>query len=157
MNSIFKKGLLLIAVPLLFQGIFLAVLLANERASVEAESWALHTQLVISQAQAALRHLVEESNRVRGLVITGNPVFGARPADPSDPIAELHRLVRDNPIQLHRVEALAATAARLSAWFTELEGLVRTGRAGDAGERIRSFGGERLLKDAKAQIADFLA
>ncbi|HEV7517469.1 MAG TPA: ATP-binding protein [Thermoanaerobaculia bacterium] len=157
MNSIFKKGLLLIAVPLVFQGIFLAVLLANERASVEAESWALHTQLVIGQAESALRHLVEESNRVRGLVITGNPVFAARPADPADPIAELHGLVRDNPIQLHRVEALAVTAARLGAWVAELEGLVRAGRASEAGERIRTLAGEELLKDAQAKITAFLA
>ncbi|MEA2694217.1 MAG: hypothetical protein QOJ16_3604 [Acidobacteriota bacterium] len=157
MNSIFKKGLLLIAVPLVFQGIFLAILLANERASVEAENWALHTQLVIGQAESALRHLVEESNRVRGLVITGNPVFAAKPADLPDPIAELHRLVRDNPIQLHRVEALGVNAAGLASWVAELERLVRAGRASEAGERIRSLQGERLLKDAQAKITAFLA
>jgi signal transduction histidine kinase len=157
MNSIFKKGLLLIAAPLLFQGIFLAVLLANERASAEAESWALHTRLVIGKAESAMRHLVEESNRVRGLVITGNPVFAARPADLSDPVAELQQLVRDNPIQLHRVEALAVTAAQLGAWVAELERLVRAGQAGEAGERIRSLAGERLLKDAQAKVTAFLA
>src|SRR5689334_13779795 len=158
MNSIFKKGLLLIAAPLLFQGIFLAVLLQNERESAAAESWALHSRLVIGQAEIAMRRLVEESNRVRGLVITGDPLFAARPARP--PLAEvedLRRLIRDNPVQQHRVVELGAIVTRLTAWIAGLEQLVHGGRVEEARERIRSLEGERILRAAQGETTAFLA
>jgi signal transduction histidine kinase len=158
MNSIFKKGLLLIAAPLLFQGIFLGVLLKNERDSAAAERWALHGKQVISQAETAMRTLVEESNRMRGLVLTANPAFAIPPSSAAtDQVAELQRLVRDNPVQEQRAATLGTTAARLLAWFADQERLVRAGRAEEAARRIRTLQGERLLQGARAELTAFLA
>jgi signal transduction histidine kinase len=158
MNSIFKKGLLLIAAPLVFQAVFLSFLLWNGRENVAAERWALHTRLVIGQAEAALRALTQESNRVRGLVITGNPVFAAGPqrkvVERAD---ELRRLVADNPLQERRIEEFRATAVALEGWVAELEGLVRAGKAGAAADLVRGLRGERLLRDAGAELETFLA
>ncbi|HZF10671.1 MAG TPA: ATP-binding protein [Thermoanaerobaculia bacterium] len=157
MNSIFRKGLLLIAAPLLFQAIFLGVLIKNERDSAAAERWALHGKQVISQAETAMRTLVEESNRMRGLVITGNPAFATPPTRAViDQVEELHRLVGDNPAQEKRAAALGATAERLLAWFASQERLVEADRAEEAARRIRTLQGDRLLKAAQAELTAFL-
>jgi signal transduction histidine kinase len=158
MNSIFKKGLLLIVAPLVFQGIFLGVLLQNERDSAVAERWALHTRLVIGQAGTTLRVLLEESNRMRGLVITGNPLFAtADKRAVAAQIAELEQLVRDNPSQRRKVEEIGAAAARLEDWLAEVDRLVLTGRTGEATADIRSLEGERRLQDAQSHLSAFLA
>jgi len=158
MNSIFKKGLLLIAAPLVFQAIFLGVLLRNERENAEAERWALHTRLVISQTETAMRLLVQESSRVRGLIITGNPLFAHGSFDKvRGARQELLRLVADNPPQQERVEAFLQTAADLETWVSDLETLIQERRGGEARERIESLRGERLLKGAEAQIEEILA
>lgn len=157
-NSIFKKGLLLIAAPLVFQAIFLSVLLRNERENAEAERWALHTRQVISQAEIAMRLLVQESSRVRGLVLTGNPLF-AEGSRRRVRIAgkELLRLVADNPSQQRRVEAFLATSAELETWVSGLEALVREGRTAEARNRIQGLRGERLLREAEMEIDAVLA
>lgn len=50
MKTIFRKGLFLIAVPVLFQVVCLGILLWIERENAETERWALHTRVVINQA-----------------------------------------------------------------------------------------------------------
>jgi len=158
MNSIFKKGLLLIAVPLVFQGIFLGVLLQNERDSRAAEIWALHTRDVIGQGEATLRVLVEESNRMRGFVLTGNPLFAtAGNRAVAAEVAKLRVLVRDNPPQQRKVDELGAAATRLEGWFADVDRLVLAGRTGEAVARIRALEGERRLKDAQLHLTTFLA
>jgi len=157
-NSIFKKGLLLIAAPLVFQAVFLGVLLRNERQSSEAERWALHSRLVISQAETAMRLLVEESSRVRGLIITGNPLFaeGSRDKVRSAGQDLLHS-VADNPAQQRRVEAFLKASAALEIWISDLEVLAREGKAIEAADRIQGLRGERLLQEAEHQIDAILA
>ena len=51
MNSLFRKGLLLIAAPIVFQLVFLAILLSMQRESADAERWALHSKAVITSAE----------------------------------------------------------------------------------------------------------
>jgi signal transduction histidine kinase len=157
-KTIFRKGLLLIAAPVLFQVIFLGILLWAERESAEAERWALHTRVVISQAETALRRLVQESDRMRGLVITGSPVFA--PGQDQDSaaagIGELSRLVSDNAPQEKRVSELRTIATELATWIAGVEALVRSGRTGEAVERAREPRGERLLAAAQAKMSEIL-
>jgi signal transduction histidine kinase len=152
-NSIFRKGLLLIAAPLVFQAIFFVVLLRNERENAGAERWALHTRLVISQAETSMRLLVQESSRVRGLIITGNPLFTQSSFDRVRAARkELLRLVADNPAQQRRVEAFLRTSEDLETWIADLEALVQEGRTTEAAARIKGLRGERLLRNAGEQI-----
>ncbi|HEX3525724.1 MAG TPA: ATP-binding protein [Thermoanaerobaculia bacterium] len=159
MKTIFRKGLLLIAAPVLFQVIFLGILLWIERENAAAERWALHTRVVISQAETALRRLVQESDRVRGLVITGSPVFAPDPdqGKAAAGIGELRRLVSDNPPQEERVGALQATTVELESWIAGVEALVRSGRTSEAAERVRELRGERLLAAAQQKLGEILS
>ena len=158
MNSLFRKGLLLIAAPIVFQLVFLGILLSMERESADAERWALHSKAVITSAEAAIRRLDHESSRVRGLVITGSPVFLRNPAAEIDRgIDDLFRLVADNPAQQRKVEDFHAASRRLAAWTADLEALIRAGQGNAAAQRIRTLQGERLLESAHAAIDSFLS
>jgi signal transduction histidine kinase len=157
LNSLFRKGLLLIAAPIVFQLVFLAILLSMQRESADAERWALHSKAVITSAESVVRRLDHESSRVRGLVITGSPVFlSNQAAEIERAVDELFRLVADNPPQQRRVEELRAASRRLAAWTAELERLIRTDQGAAAADRIRTLQGERLLEAAHGIMDGFL-
>jgi signal transduction histidine kinase len=153
----FRKGLLLIAAPIVFQLVFLIILLTMQRESADAERWALHSKQVITSAEA-LAHLLDyESSRVRGLVITGSAVFlRSRSGEIDHGIDELFRLVADNPPQQRRIEDFRVASRRLAAWTSELERLSRAEQGSAAAERIRTLQGERLLEAAHAEMNSFL-
>ncbi|HEY0554573.1 MAG TPA: ATP-binding protein, partial [Thermoanaerobaculia bacterium] len=154
---LFRKGLLLIAAPIVFQLVFLAILLSMQRESADAERWALHSKAVITSAEAVVRRLDHESSRVRGLVITDSPVFLGNPAAEIErAIDDLFRLVADNPPQQRRIEDFRAASRRLAAWTAELESLVRAGRDSAAADRIRTLQGERLLEATHGVMDGFL-
>ena len=75
--TIFQKGLILLAVPLLFQLVFFAVLLKMEWDQNEVERWAVHTKEVIAQTETSYRYLVEGVSYVRRLVMTGEDPLDA--------------------------------------------------------------------------------
>jgi signal transduction histidine kinase len=153
----FRKGLLLIAAPIVFQLVFLGVLLTMQRESADAERWALHSKAVLTSAEAVSHLLDYESSRVRGLVITGSPVFLRRRAAEIDQgIDSLARLVVDNPEQERRLESFRAASRQLSAWTAELERLIHSEQGSAAAERIRTLQGERLLESAHAAMSRFL-
>ncbi len=157
MNSLFRKGLLLIAAPIVFQLVFLAILLSMQRESADAERWALHSKAVITSAEGVARRLDHESSRVRGLVITGSPVFLSNPAAEIErAIDDLSRLVADNPPQQRRIEDFRAASRKLAAWTADLEKLIGAGQETAAAERIRTLQGERLLESAHGIMEGFL-
>ena len=71
--TIFKKGLTLIAVPLLVQAVFIAVLVKAQADHDRAQDWAVHTKEVIAKVEELHRSLVEGYAGVRGLVFSGDP------------------------------------------------------------------------------------
>jgi signal transduction histidine kinase len=157
LNSLFRKGLLLIAAPIVFQLVFLGILLSMERENADAEHWALHSKAVITSAEAVAHLLDYESSRVRGLVITGSPTFlRGRAPEIDRGIDDLFHLVADNPPQQRKVEDFRAASRRLAAWTAGLEELIRSGQGTAAAERIRTLEGERLLESAHAAIDSFL-
>src|SRR6476659_3850436 len=104
-------GLVLVAVPLLFQVVF--VLLAHNVQSqvVREAQWTLHANEILREGQALLTRLVEAQSGTRGLVLTDNPLFAEpyRRASVEVPqrLGELRRLVAHDPDKTARIEAIA--------------------------------------------------
>ena len=98
--TIFKKGLTLIAIPLLVQAVFIAVLMKARVDRDRAQYWAIHTKEVIAKVEETHRSLVESDSRVRSLVLSGEPATSDlyRQATEQVPrqIEELRMLVSDN-------------------------------------------------------------
>ena len=93
--TIFQKGLILLALPLLFQLVFFAVLLKVEWDQDEVEHMAVHTKEVIAQTETSYRYLVEGVSYVRRLALTGEDPGEAPP---------LHDALERTPDQFRRLE-----------------------------------------------------
>src|SRR6266481_3899179 len=101
--SIFKKGLLLVSIPLLSQLLLLAILIMVRLDQAEAQRLAIHSKEVIAQTETANRSIVEAHSAVRGFVLTGSGKsvdnFSRARLESAATLTKLAKLVQDNPPQ----------------------------------------------------------
>ncbi|MBX9582471.1 MAG: CHASE3 domain-containing protein [Gemmataceae bacterium] len=146
--SVFRKGLVLIAAPLVLQLAFVVLIADMERSNARAVGWSMHSKDVLRQTQVVLRNLLELGTGLRGFILSADPDLRAayeRAARqlPLD-VDELERRVADNPDQSAEVGAIAASIAEFMTWHAET---VRLSAAGDreaAIDRARSDTNARL-------------
>ena len=99
------KGLLLIAIPAVFELALLSGLIKAQSDAEQAERWSMHSEDVLRQTASILAPVLLESVRLRGAVVSGT-------RDTSTPVAfwmdvdrridRLAELVADNPTQVER-------------------------------------------------------
>ena len=134
--SIFKKGLALIAAPLLVQGVFIAVLVRAQADRDRAQDWAIHTKEVVAKVEELHRTLIEGYAGVRGLILSAAPavpppdrtVLKRIPAQ----IQGLRELVSDNQRQSPRIARITGLSDAFLGWIADKDRLVRSG-AGPGG------------------------
>src|SRR5271166_5901475 len=106
--SIFRKGILIVMIPLLAQAVFIAVLIKSASDDADAQRWAVHTKLVIAKIEETYRRLLEGYAGVRDLVVLRQPTahdpFLADLARVPHAMRELRDLVADNRGQQLRVD-----------------------------------------------------
>ncbi|MDB5309208.1 MAG: tmoS 2 [Gemmataceae bacterium] len=157
----FQKGLILIALPLLFQLAFVLVVVRFQRDHVEAGRWATHTKEVITQVHVIHTTVSDAGAGVRGYVISHDPAFAGPFRDASRDLPGqldgLAGLVSDNPGQATRARAVRSAADALLAWQGGIEQLVRGGAADEAAARVRSGHGQTLVDDFRREVGLFLA
>lgn len=158
--KLFHKGVLLVAIPGLFELGLLGILYKSQENTTQAQAWALHTKNVIIQAAEVREPALLQSARLRAGIIF-NDATGLDRNDLWDSIdkeiAELHDLVRDNPVQLANLEKIRATLKDYRNWTDELVILLKNGQRDELMQRIRDpiFG--RRMPLIKKLLADFIA
>jgi signal transduction histidine kinase len=158
--SIFKKGLLLVSIPLLAQLFFLGVLIWMRVDQAQAQRWANHSKDVIAQAEKTFRYSIEGHSATRAFVLTGDRSFlesydQAIKGLPRQ-IEELQVLVRDNREQQDKIRKVADQTERLLAWQNETIQLVRAGNREAASARGRMLDGNLLMDEVRLLLDDFL-
>lgn len=108
--TVVKKGLILAAIPLLTQLVFLAVSYKMRQDQLHAQEMAIHSKDVIAQTEAVFRVLMEGRSSVRSLALTGDPLFvsaweKSRREVPVQ-LTALRDLVSDNPPQVARIDGI---------------------------------------------------
>ena len=146
--SVFRKGLVLTAAPLLVQLAFVAVIADMERSTARAVGGSIHSKDVLRQTQVVLRNLLELGTGLRGFILSADDDLRAayeRAARqlPLD-VAELERQVADNPGQTARVEAIARSIDAYMAWHAETVRQSAAGQKEQAIDRARSDTNARL-------------
>ncbi len=159
--TIFQKGLILLAVPLLFQLVFFGVLLKMEWDQNEVEGLAVHTKEVIAQTETSYRWLLDGVSYVRRLVITGEEPAAASPLRDAlektpDEFRRLESLVADNPSQQAKVADAAADAERLRDWLRKVSDQVEAHHPEEATALARDPTGQDLLDSVRHKLDDFL-
>jgi signal transduction histidine kinase len=160
--SIVKKGLVLAAIPLLTQLVFLAMLFKMRQDQQQAQEWAIHSKEVIVQTEGAFRQIMEARTAVFSLASTGDPVFlsgweKSRKEAPAQ-LRALRNLVSDNPPQQMRIDQVLqqteGTLARLDA-IAQLARRPQT--RSDAAAALREPWALQFVDDLRLRINDFLS
>src|SRR5262245_27941167 len=71
--TIFRKGILIVSIPLLTQAFFLFALVKSASDTAQAERWAVHTKQVITKLDQSYRRFLEHYGAVRDLIVLERP------------------------------------------------------------------------------------
>lgn len=152
-----EKGLLLLAIPFIYQVLLLTVLLRQQNVTREARSWAEHSKDVLYQIEFVELQLISMQNDLRGYIISGNTSF--RDASSVDEqklnqaVLELKELVVDNPSQLARWNTMRQAIARRLEWNHHKRDLIESGRRDEAVQMVSTEGQQlvnAVLDEAQA-------
>jgi signal transduction histidine kinase len=152
--NIFKKGLLVIAIPIVVQAVLIGMLIQTQFERDRALRWAVHTKEVIARVEAVYRRLLEGATAVRIELLSADTSVG----DPfrhaldqvSQQIDELKRLVADNPPQQARLEQFAIESRTFTTWHAAQERRIQAGERGAAFDQLDQ--GVRILVKARSTL-----
>jgi signal transduction histidine kinase len=159
--TIIKKGLVLVAIPLLAQLLFLAVLFKMRRDQEQAQGLALHSKDVIATTEGALRMVMESRSDVRGLTLTGDVDFVSSwqqtRGDALLQLRALRELVADNPPQQQRIDGIIQQTEEMFARLETIAQMAqRTETRGKAVAALKEPLALQFLEDLRRKIDDFL-
>ena len=158
--TILKKGLILVAIPLVIQLLFIAVLYRTNLTASRARVLAFQSKRVIARTDSVYRKLIETQSAIRGLLLTDAERFVSKSsriiAEIPDELEELISLVRDNPPQQAQARTLKAEAMKFLAWQREILDLIHAGRRDDAIAQVQAMRGTSLFDPVRKEIDQFL-
>lgn len=158
--TITQKGFALITIPLLFQAVFVAVLIQRQAYRSQVENWAIHTKEVIGRAETYFRMLVEADGQINAFVVTGEERAGTSfeqmasrlPAE-ADVLA---KLVADNPPQVQKVHVIAEKSGRLTDQLRTLYQVAQSRDASSAADRVRYISVTNPIADIRKDLDAFV-
>ncbi|MGH8588856.1 MAG: CHASE3 domain-containing protein, partial [Gammaproteobacteria bacterium] len=158
--SLFKKGVVLVAIPLLLQWVLIGFFLRHIREEgQEDQRWLSRAKEVIAEVGHIHRLLLEAHNDTRGFVITGDPAFAQAYEQAvrflPQRIAALQALVGE-PGQRLRITRIADDASALLGFLGELNGFMQAGKPEQAVAAIKARTGQERMNDLRQEIDTFL-
>ncbi len=158
-SAILRTGVLLIGVPIVFQLASLAYLLKVQTVTSNAEGLELHSkevitrtaelELALNQAHAAVRALgiyqTLEFEKDRRAALSRWPVM----------LANLRRLVADNPGQQAQLELVRQAAQPYLQWAAEMDRMAASGQWQNYRAELLTARGKTLLDTIEARLAAF--
>ncbi|MGH8581513.1 MAG: sensor histidine kinase [Gammaproteobacteria bacterium] len=157
--SLFKKGLILIAIPLILQWAFIGLSLHIREEGQEDHRELSRSKEVVAEAGHIQRLLLEAHNDMRGFVITGDPGFAQAYEEAvrilPQKIAALQRPVRD-PGQRLRITRIAGDATALLGFLGELNGFMQAGKLEQAVAAVKALTGQQRMNDLRREMNIFL-
>jgi signal transduction histidine kinase len=154
------KGLLLIAIPAVFELALLSGLVKAQAEAAQAELWAAHSEDVLRQTTAVLEPVLLDSVRLRGAVLNDNAEVTTPVTlwvDIDRRIDQLADLVADNPLQVERAVQIRQSVQAYRQWSDRVQDLLRSGRRRDVVERFNELSTTDVVDRFRAQVAAFQA
>jgi len=155
-STIVQKGLLLAAVPLVAQAVFIGVLIETQAEADAAQRWAVHTKQVIGKVEESYRKLLEGYAGIRNRIVSNDAGIADRLRDglPDVPglLRDLRVFVADNPAQQARIDQLIVQSDEFLALLASQERALGSGGRSKAYDQLdqgaRYLGGIRSSIDA---------
>jgi signal transduction histidine kinase len=158
--TMYRKGLILVSVPLVAQLGFTWLVAEIQQTSAVAQGWSLHSKEVLEQSQVVIRALLDTQTGTRGYAFAGDPAFAApyRQGIRETPAAleKLQNLVADNPSQSKRAVSIARKSSDLLDWYSHVVELIEAGHLAKATELVRGGDGEKQMEVVRQELATFL-
>ena len=154
------KGLLLIAIPALFELALLSGLVKAESDAAIAERWAIHSEEVLRQTAAILDPVLGESVALRGAVLAHDTHFTTPVAlwmDVDRRIDQLAELVADTPAQVERVVQMRQTVQAYRQWSDRIQDMLDSGRRHDVLDRFGELAEADVFDPFRQQALAFQA
>ncbi|ALE54377.1 histidine kinase [Burkholderia sp. HB1] len=154
------KGLLLIAIPAVFELALLSGLVKAQSDAADAERWAVHGQEVLRQTTSIFDPVLGESVALRGAVLAGDNHFVTPLSvwvDVDRRIDQLAELVSDNPAEVERVVQVRQAVQAYRQWSDRMQDMLRSGRGNDIVERFGDLAQTDVLDRFRQQVAAFQA
>ena len=157
--SMFKKGVVLITIPLLLQWAFIGLVLHIRQEGQEDHRWLSRTKEVVAEAGYTHRLLLEAHNDMRGFVITGDPALAQAYEEAvrflPQKIAALQALVSDRGQRL-RINRIGDDATALLGFLGELNGFMQAGKPEQAVAAIKARSGRERMTKLRQEMDTFL-
>jgi len=158
--TIFKKVLLLAALPLAFQLAFLMLLHQVEQVHARAGQNIAWSRDAIEQGGRLLHSAVVSELGASGYAITADPAFilpFQRSANESREVLDrLSKLVEGGHAQAGRAREIIASSQRLDQWSDEVRRLTRAGQVDAARRMVREGGGKIATDELRRHIDELV-
>lgn len=159
--TILRKGLLLIAVPLACQLLFVGLLVQVINEAAAAEQLALHSKKVLQQTEGLYSDLVRLQAESRGYYITLHPDQGEAVTRAEiaarQQLALLLQMVSDNPAQHALLVETGRRVDEMIKWHITLRQYIRDGDLERALQSVRDRGSQTHLTNVRETLDKFLA
>ncbi len=157
--TILRKGLLVLALPLIYQALFIGLLMKRQSDQHQALNWAVHTKDVLMQTDTVFRMLLTSQSNLRAFVLTQNGLFSQELSEGKTVIQaemeKLERMVSDNPPQRTRFERVAERTRDRLNYEDWIVSLVQGGEMEQVQDELRRLSGQPLMAALSAEIATF--
>lgn len=157
--TILRKGLFVLALPLVYQALFIALLYKRQADIASAQQWAMHTKDVIEKTDRVFQLLLSSQSELRGYVLTGDRDFVAEisrnEAALRVDLQALREMIRDNPQQEVRFQRVLKAAEAKLGYQQKLLELTNSEGVERARDDARGAEGKRLMRDFRSCFDDF--
>ncbi|HVE08031.1 MAG TPA: ATP-binding protein [Paraburkholderia sp.] len=152
------KGLLLIAIPAVFELALLSGIVKAQADARLAEHWSAHSEDVLRQTTAILEPVLLDSLRLRGAVVGGAREVATPVSlwvDTDRRIDRLAETVSNDPVQVERAMQIREAVQAYRQWSDRVQDLLRSGRRRDVLQRFRDLASADVLDNFRVQVATF--
>ncbi len=155
--TLFWKGILLAAIPSIFEIVALIFLLSAQHDAGLADQWALHSADVLDRSSALYEPILNEAVRFRGAILQGHPSMAGDPFwDALDlQAADVAEMVADNPSQEQRAKAIRDDVRNYRIALSKTYAIAVEGGIAAIQARYRPGGGVEVLDRLRAEFLKF--
>ena len=157
--TILRKGLLVLALPLVYQALFIGLLMKRQSDHNATQIAAVHTKDVLIQTDRVYRLLLTSQSTLRAFVLTEDERFSedlVRKTEEIDhELRKLETMVQDNPAQRARFVQVEARAKERLAFEHSMVGLVEQKNRAQIQEDVRNLRGQPSMDALSREIELF--
>jgi signal transduction histidine kinase len=154
---LFWKGVLLAAIPSIFEIVALGFLVVAQEQATRADAWAMHSAAVLDEAAALFEPILGEAVRFRGAMLAQSPSLARAEfwEALNQQANNLVDSVPDNPSQQQRARQIRDDVVRYRAALEKTYKIAVEGGPEAIRNRYRPGGGVEVLEQLRTELVQF--